>query len=78
MLLAVFTGHDAPLAIVLFIAVLVIGAAVTIVLVCLAKRDDRVAAIRACAEVLRALLPWSGRHGLPGWSHPPHHRRRSQ
>jgi hypothetical protein len=78
MLLAVFTGHDAPLAIVLIIGALMIGSAVTIVLVCLAKQDDRVAAIRACAEVLRALLPWSGRHGLPAQSHPLNRRRRPQ
>ena len=71
MLLAFFSGRDAPLAIVLVIAVLVIGAIVTIVLVSLAKADDRVEAIRACAEVLRALLPWAGRHRLPGQPHPP-------
>ena len=59
MLLATATGHQAPLAMTtLIIVILLIGALLAIVLVSLARRDDRVDAIHAAAEVLRAFLPW--------------------
>jgi hypothetical protein len=62
MLLAIPAGHQAPLAIAALITViLLIAALLTIALVSLTRRDDRVAAIHAAAEVLRALLPWPGR-----------------
>jgi hypothetical protein len=70
MLLAVFTGHDAPLAIALIIAILMIGAAVTVVLVSLVERKDRVEAIHACAEVLTRLLPWPCRNRASGQCDP--------
>ncbi len=63
-------GHDAPLAAILLIAILVIGAMVAIALVSLAHRDDRVDAIRAAAEVLTALLPWPSRRHTPGRPRP--------
>jgi hypothetical protein len=59
MLLTIVAGHQASLAMMALITViLLIGALLAIVLVSLARRDDRVDAIRAVAEVLRALLPW--------------------
>jgi len=52
--------HAGLLAAGLVIAALVIGAVVTIVLVSLVSKEDRVDAVHAVAEVLTALLPWSG------------------
>lgn len=64
MLLTIVAGHQAPqVMMALITVVLLIGALLAIILVSLARRDDRVDAIRAVAEVLRALLPWpSHRH----------------
>ena len=60
--LAVVLGHQAPLAVmVLIIVILLIGASLVIVLVSMAHRDDRVDAIHAAAEVLRVFLPWPSR-----------------
>jgi hypothetical protein len=62
-LLAAIPGHQVPLALmILFIVILLTGALLAVVLVSMARRDDRVDAIHAVAEVLRALLPWSNRH----------------
>jgi hypothetical protein len=60
-LMAAAGGHAGLMAAILVIAALVIGAVVTIVLVSLVNKEDRVDAIHAVAEVLTALLPWSGR-----------------
>jgi hypothetical protein len=60
-LLTTVTSHAGPLAAVLFLVALLIGAVVTIVLVTLVNRDDRVDAIHAAAELLTALLPWPSR-----------------
>jgi hypothetical protein len=65
LLLATAAGHDAPLAAMLVVAVLLIGAVAAIILVSLAHRDDRVDAIHAAAEVLAALLPWPSRGRAP-------------
>lgn len=65
-LAATVTGHGAPLAMMLIIVMLLIGAGVSITLVSLTRRDDPVEAIRAAAEVLAALLPWPGKHRASG------------
>jgi hypothetical protein len=58
LLLATVSGHGAVLTAALIAAALLIAAAVPIVLVSLTSKEDRVAAIGATADVLRALLPW--------------------
>jgi putative exporter of polyketide antibiotics len=64
-LLAAATGHDAGLAAMLVIISLLISAVLVVVLVCLTSRNDRVEAIRAAAEVLRVLLPWTSHRPAP-------------
>jgi hypothetical protein len=71
MILTTLTAHAAPLAAILIIAVLLIGAAVTVVLVSLASKEERVEAIHAVAEVLRALLPWPSHRRRGGGSQGP-------
>ena len=56
--LATASGHGAVLTAALIAVALLIGAAVAIILVSLTSKEDRVAAIGAIADVLRALLPW--------------------
>jgi hypothetical protein len=43
------------------LAIVVVGGVVAIVLVVLVPREHRVEAIRAAADLVAALLPWSGR-----------------
>jgi uncharacterized Tic20 family protein len=62
-LVTAVAAHVAPLAAFLIIAALIIGAVVAIVLVWLTKKEHRVDAIRAVADVLRALIPWPSRRG---------------
>ena len=57
-LLSGVTGHDIGLAAVFVTGCLVIGAVLVITLIAAVPADDRVDAIYAVAEVLRALLPW--------------------
>ena len=47
----------------LLVTCVVVGAVVTVVLVTLAGKEDRVDAIRAAADLLNALLPWRARRG---------------
>lgn len=65
-LLSATSGHDVLLAAVLITAWVIIGAALAVILVALAPSDDRVSAIHAAAEVLRALLPWAAWRRTPG------------
>jgi hypothetical protein len=57
-LLSALGGHEALLVTVLVTAWLITGCVLAVTLVALTPREDRVDAIRAAAEVLRALLPW--------------------
>jgi hypothetical protein len=54
------TGLVAMLGIVVF------GGLLTVILVCLARKEDRPDTIRAAAEVLAVLLPWPWFRGHPG------------
>ena len=65
LLIATVNGHNAALAATVLIAVLLIAAGLAIALVGLTRQDDRVDAIHATAEVLKALLPWPARHPRP-------------
>jgi hypothetical protein len=58
-LLSTFGGHEALLVAVLVTAWLIIAAGLAVTLVAITPSEDRADAIRAVAEVLRALLPWS-------------------
>jgi len=66
-LLSALGGHQALLVTVLAIA-LITAAVLAVTLVALTPSEDRVDAIYAVAEVLRALLPW------PGWRRDPRGR----
>ena len=62
MLPASLSGHQIPsAAVILLIGIFLISAVLAITLVSMTSRDDRVDAIHATAEILRALLPWSPR-----------------